>query len=612
VCSLLIDHLTVEATIAAPRQAMRPNPGQSRRLPHPQDFARVETIKNALKARWIELEHYTPEQPKNHNATMRPGPHYEALYNRYANLFELSPNAYVVFDQTGSICEANLNAAIMFNLPKRELIGSSVTSFIHRDDLEIFYLLKQDCFQSSIPHAAELTMVQCGGRRFRAQIQLLMLPCSDKTGEEFRACILDLTENIRISSYLDFLQQCLEIAVKAPNTQAMLENYLQQIKHYTGCSAVGIRLLDDNGGIPYQVYDGFTRQFYEQENPLSLHTDQCLCIEVIKGRSDASKPFCTPFGSFYINGTSRFLATVPPEERGRTRNVCNAAGYESVALIPIFIDNDISGLIHVADRRENMFPLRVVQILEQCAMRLGLALQRFYLDKQLSNAVDDLRELSSHLLKAREEEQHRIAMELHDQTGQDLNVLKLRLKEIENELRQDQGTLKQVCAETRAYTDTIIESVRRLIHDLTPTTLETLGLIAGINQVIREFSERTPIHFETHLIALETITDHDTKVGLFRIIQEAVSNACKHSRTTHMCISAIETARNLHVTIEDNGTGFNPKRTSRSKGGRNGRGMQTMQLRARMLGGILNVQSWPGHGTRITVCLPLTNAQEVP
>jgi PAS domain S-box-containing protein len=569
-------------------------------------------IKHALQLRRIELEQQTTEPGNSRNAVRRARQRYEVLYNRYANLFELSPNAYVVFDQTGSICEANLNAAIMFNLPKGELIGSPVARFIHGDDQETFDLLKQDCHQSCSPHTAELKMIQSDGKHFPAQIQLLLLPSSHQSGNEFRASLVDLSETVRHSAHLHFLHQCLESAVKATNTQQLLEDYIQQIKEYAGCAAVGIRLLDDSGRIPYQAYDGFSRQFCESESPLSLHSDQCMCIEVIKGYVDASRSFFTSFGSFYVNAGSRFLSSMPLEERGRTRNACNAAGFESVALIPIFIDRTISGLIHVADRRENLFPLRVVEVLEQAAMRLGLALQRFHMQEKLSDAVVNLRELSSHLLKVKEAEQRRIAMELHDQTGQDLNVLKLRLKEIENRLRRDQEPLKQFCTDTRAYTDTIIDNLRRMTSGLNPAVLETLGLMAALKELIREFSEHSPMGIATHIEPLKTITDRDTQVGLYRIIQEALNNACKHATATQLSITAIKTGKGVHVTIEDNGLGFITQRVPRYKCGPKGMGMQTMRLRARMLDGNLSVQSKPGHGTRITINLPIKSAREVP
>ena len=239
----------------------------------------------------------------------------------------------------------------------------------------------------------------------------------------------------------------------------------------------------------------------------------------------------------------------------------------------------------MADRRENLFPLRVVEVLEQAAMRLGLALQRFHMQEKLSDAVVNLRELSSHLLKVKEAEQRRIAMELHDQTGQDLNVLKLRLKEIENRLRRDQEPLKQFCTDTRAYTDTIIDNLRRMTSGLNPAVLETLGLMAALKELIREFSEHSPMGIATHIEPLKTITDRDTQVGLYRIIQEALNNACKHATATQLSITAIKTGKGVHVTIEDNGLGFITQRVPRYKCGPKGMGMQTMRLRARMLDG---------------------------
>jgi PAS domain S-box-containing protein len=101
-----------------------------------------------------------------------------------------------------------------------------------------------------------------------------------------------------------------------------------------------------------------------------------MCINVIKGTTDPKLSFYTEGGSFYMNGTTRFLATVSEKEKGRTRNACNQAGYESVALVPIHSGDNILGLIHVADYQENMVPLEKVSVLEGAAMQLGAAIQR--------------------------------------------------------------------------------------------------------------------------------------------------------------------------------------------------------------------------------------------
>ena len=163
----------------------------------------------------------------------------------------------------------------------------------------------------------------------------------------------------------------------------LLKEFVSKIKDYTGCDAVGIRVLSENGEIPYRAYEGFSREFYELENPLSVGVDQCMCINVIRGSIDPVLPFYTKDGSFFMNGTTRFLATVSEEDKGRTRNVCNKEGYESVALVPFRKGNRILGLIHVADRRDNMVPLKVVEILEKAALQLGTALERVQAEDQV-------------------------------------------------------------------------------------------------------------------------------------------------------------------------------------------------------------------------------------
>jgi PAS domain S-box-containing protein len=173
----------------------------------------------------------------------------------------------------------------------------------------------------------------------------------------------------------------------------------------SACEAVGIRVLDQAGNIPYQACQGFSREFYETESPLSIHADECMCINVIRGEVDPRLPFYTPGGSFYMNGTTRFLATVPMDDKGNTRNVCNQVGYESVALAPFRRGSQILGLIHVADPRENMVPLHMVEILEKAGIQLGAAFLRLKAEaamqeselrfRQMAEAVREVFWLSS-------------------------------------------------------------------------------------------------------------------------------------------------------------------------------------------------------------------------
>jgi len=175
----------------------------------------------------------------------------------------------------------------------------------------------------------------------------------------------------------------LEITSRNYFIDLLLGESAKEIRELTGCEAAGIRLLDESGNIPYQAYLGFSREFYEKESPLSIKTDQCMCINVIKGTTDPTLPFYTSEGSFFMNGTTRFLASISDEEKGKTRNVCNQYGYETVALSPIRSGKQIIGLIHVADHRKNMMPLRMVELIERVASVIGPGILRAMAEEEL-------------------------------------------------------------------------------------------------------------------------------------------------------------------------------------------------------------------------------------
>jgi GAF domain-containing protein len=161
------------------------------------------------------------------------------------------------------------------------------------------------------------------------------------------------------------------------------------VRASTGCAAAGIRLLDDEGNIPYRAHEGFDQRFYESESPLSIQSDLCMCVHVVKGEADRRLSTYTPGGSFYANSTTRFWTTVSEVEKGRTCDACTQAGYESVALVPIRLGEHILGLIHVADPRENMVPLEMVRVLEGASTGLGTAIQRVRAEQALRGAHDE-------------------------------------------------------------------------------------------------------------------------------------------------------------------------------------------------------------------------------
>ncbi len=162
-----------------------------------------------------------------------------------------------------------------------------------------------------------------------------------------------------------------------------LQEILSRIKKISSCQSNSIR-LNKNGDFPFYVYDGLPNFFLTKENSLLVRDandrlvyDQngyqlldCMCGNIIRKHFDPTFPFFSKNGSFWTNSTTLLLSSINEEQKkfiGPTRNLCNYSGYESVALIPLKIDADVHGLVHLADPRENLFTVERITELERVA-----------------------------------------------------------------------------------------------------------------------------------------------------------------------------------------------------------------------------------------------------
>ena len=220
-------------------------------------------------------------------------------------------------------------------------------------------------------------------------------PIRDQDGNITGSVVVgrDITDRKYAENVVKLTSSIYQLANQHESLQGLIEAYATLFKEFSGCEAVGIRLLDKDGNIPYQAQSGFPKEFYEKERPLNIRIDECMCIYVIRGDINPDLPVATPGGSFYCNGTTRFLATVSDEDKGRTRNVCNARGYESVALIPIRTRKGISGLIQFNDHREKMVPLGLIQTIEKVALPVGETIRTKQAEEELRESEARYRSL---------------------------------------------------------------------------------------------------------------------------------------------------------------------------------------------------------------------------
>ena len=166
----------------------------------------------------------------------------------------------------------------------------------------------------------------------------------------------------------------------------LITDIIVLIQVETGFESVGIR-LHDGRDYPYYFTRGFAYDFVEKEKYLcaqdrrgKLIIDkngdpclECMCGNVIQGRTDPDQPFFTEMGSFWTNSTTDLLAsTTKADRQSKTRNWCNKAGYESVALFPLRTKERTYGLIQLNDRRKNMFTEDLISFMEGIAVSVAL------------------------------------------------------------------------------------------------------------------------------------------------------------------------------------------------------------------------------------------------
>jgi PAS domain S-box-containing protein len=231
-------------------------------------------------------------------------------------------------------------------------------------------------------------------------------------------------------------------------------------------------------------------------------------------------------------------------------------------------------------------------------------------EEALRASEQRLRFLTSQLLSAQERERKRISMELHDELGQNLAVLKLQIRAIDRALGEGQQDLKEDCRELLHYLDGVIDNVRRLSHDLSPAILEDLGLQSALKYLINEVSKHYAVSHSFEVEDLDRLFPSDLQIIIYRIFQECLTNISKHAGATEVSIVVKEDNDILSMVLEDNGVGFEPTGLLGRRSSGRGLGLAALDERARMLGGTLEIWSQPGSGTRVTCLIPIARGRE--
>ncbi len=218
--------------------------------------------------------------------------------------------------------------------------------------------------------------------------------------------------------------------------------------------------------------------------------------------------------------------------------------------------------------------------------------------RQVEHAKAELQALSVKLVDAQELERRKLSRELHDEIGQGLWAMVLGLGNAMGALERRQlDDVREQLGVVRRIADTMVRTVRNLALLLRPSVLDDLGLIPALKWLAREVGRTSELHVDVLSVGVQDNLLEEYRTCIYRLVQEALRNCQRHASATKAEVRIEQSGETLHLTVSDDGGGFEPEER--------GLGVLGMEERVAHLGGTFWMRSAPGAGTTIDVQLPI-------
>jgi signal transduction histidine kinase len=216
-----------------------------------------------------------------------------------------------------------------------------------------------------------------------------------------------------------------------------------------------------------------------------------------------------------------------------------------------------------------------------------------------------VRALTNRVVQVQEEERGRVAFELHDNITQLLCAVIFRSQALADRLTARDDPSRKEALKVRDMLGNTAEEVERITHDLVPSLLEHLGLVAVLGDARAQFASRTGVAIKLTCNQLTARLPADAELALYRILQESLRNVERHSQARNVSVRLSQQGAFAQLVISDDGIGFNQENASGSRKGNGSLGLLSMRERATYVGGALTIRSILHGGTEIEVMVPL-------
>ena len=391
----------------------------------------------------------------------------------------------------------------------------------------------------------------------------------------------DLTALSRVSAALSELR----------DLDAVLEVALETVLALMKGTIGGILLVDGQSQtLFYRVYRGLSDQYVKE-----------MRLKVGEGIA----------GTVAKSGKAVLLEDVSKDPEAARHDLISTEGLKAFISVPLRARDTILGVLNVASRSSHHFTKDDMHLLHAIGDQVGVAIEQSELYERLRKGKERYERLAQHILVSREEERKRVARELHDETSQSLSGLALSLQalvEIAQKHEDLDVAFKEQLQKAQSLAVQISNEVSRLIHELRPTLLDTLGLIPAIRRYAEDILHPLGIDVTVECKGSAQPLPPEYEVGLFRVAQSTIGNIAKHSEAKKVLIDLEYGTGQLSMCIKDNGKGFDVSKLTGVDAKGRGSGLFGMKERVKLMGGSCSVESKPGQGTAVVLQVPNTRS----
>ena len=369
---------------------------------------------------------------------------------------------------------------------------------------------------------------------------------------------------------------------------AILKIGLDNVLDIMNGAVGGIMILDEHTKmLHYRVHNFHTDKYAEE---MRLHFGEGIAGKVAQ------------------SGKSKLTPDISVEPNAAYPSLINTEGLKAFISVPLQAKGSVLGVMNVASYTPRRFTKKDMFLINSIGDQLGIAIEQAKLYTQLKKSRERYRQLAQQILIAQEEERRRIARELHDETSQSLSGLALKLQalvEITERADFNIDDYRTKVKEAQSLALQISNEVSRLIAELRPTLLDTIGLIPAICHYTETNLTPAGINISFNFDNEKMSLPQDMEAGIFRIIQGSIGNILHHSEAKNVIISLMRKGKELELYIKDDGKGFEVSQISHIEESGRGAGVFSMKERTRLMGGRCSIESKLGQGTKVNVIVPI-------